>query len=913
MNKFSSDPLFDSSNQEGGLPSWCTHSNLGDQATDMHRMEDLIADTQMDFSSLQSSGSFDSNLSANRSNRIPIANQFDANPRINQLNPTTSPNIQFFHNLETWPLQGAPQSANQFNPRPGTQVPLDQNLSQYDSDTAIPQTIGMTFIEKVKALQKEFALNPDPSHEVVQRLANLINVPADQIFGWFQIERSHRMPLGQRHGLITPDTTKSVEPPKFESRQYSSDQSQSLSRNLNSDDSIENSLPSGTSPKRLLTPDDTRIADPKDTNSGRPPKKRLCVTEKGCFPCQMCQKTSDNIKDWRDHQKRVHFPKTVFICGLKKGGKLCAVSPFKRPDNAKQHLKDKHGLRSKEAIDAEFNKRQIEVNNLFHDRCGFCRKKLHTWQESMDHIADHIANDIGAKSVPKWSHCCETDHELKAGVHYNFPPEVIQGDDDQDGDNTDASKNNGDSSGSRDENYGPGSFDSDHQDEGTSRESGGRLGTGSASYRTKRWLLHTEKRRPSLDHTTPTKVDCESLEMSSPVYLNIVRKLGSGGSGDVHEVSCGLFKQKFVLKTIRGRQFGSSRTTAEVVFKNEVEILKSLRHPHIVQLLHSYTFRDCFNILMQPVADCDLTQFMQRSEQTSTIDGMEKLHRCRNVYQWMSCLASAVKYLHSGHSKPTWHLDIKPKNILIQGKAIVLTDFGLAKTVSSSLASKSSRQVTAMTPNYAPPEIFERGRGWSASDIFSLGCVFSEMMTFLVDGTGEALDKFKVFRSAGQKDHSFHRTISKAKDWIAMLENECNLERSPLSSYALPFDIVGRMLSRNPEDRPTAHEVWLRFPQYDCCSSFNKNSEDAPPSSATPPASTRYPNEQGTRNAQGVRKKSMASEVSPIDTCQRANVDKKPFDCRKYLSGRVTDSHRFNEIGRTKRPLVFLDTGANKK
>ncbi|MCJ1234040.1 hypothetical protein MMC14_001998 [Varicellaria rhodocarpa] len=469
--------------------------------------------------------------------------------------------------------------------------------------------------------------------------------------------------------------------------------------------------------------------------------------------------------------------------------------------------------------------------------------------------------------VAEWSHCCETDHELKAGVHYSPPHKGTEeeeddddDDDDHDGDDANASRSYGDNSKSGDSNSASGSFEWGHQDEGTSRDSGSGLDVGSASNCTREWQSYTHKCESSRDYKTAAKFRCDDLARSSPMPFTYVRKLGSGGHGEVYEVvSYGLFKQTFALKTIHRGQSSLGNTVAEAIFNNEVEILKSLRHPHIVELLHSYISGDHFNIIMRPVADGDLAHFMQSSERTSETDETEKANRCRILFQAMTCLASAVEYLHS---RNTWHLDIKPKNILIKGNAVHLTDFGIAKRlgpVPRLLADdQTSSEITAMAPEYAAPETVEQNRVDSACDIFSLGCVFAEIVTFLAYGTGKALNDFKVFRTAGQKDCSFHRTIQKTKAWIKLLENDCKYGELSLSSYAIPFNTINQMISRDPEDRPTAHEVWLRFSQDGCCSGFDTGSADIFLSSTSPLRSSQWLEEQENRNAQDTRKQFQA-------------------------------------------------------
>jgi serine/threonine protein kinase len=101
------------------------------------------------------------------------------------------------------------------------------------------------------------------------------------------------------------------------------------------------------------------------------------------------------------------------------------------------------------------------------------------------------------------------------------------------------------------------------------------------------------------------------------------------------------------------------------------------------------------------------------------------------------------------------HGDIKPRNMLWfkaenEGLGnIVLADFGLAKIHVSRTQSRSIRsQPLGFTLAYSPPEIMmEASKVSRSADIWSLGCVFLEMVCWILGGP-EEVERFSSERNS---------------------------------------------------------------------------------------------------------------------------------------------------------------------
>ncbi len=199
----------------------------------------------------------------------------------------------------------------------------------------------------------------------------------------------------------------------------------------------------------------------------------------------------------------------------------------------------------------------------------------------------------------------------------------------------------------------------------------------------------------------------------------LLRHLGSGGMGEVHlAVREDAFMRRVALKVIRA---GPWSQTASERFETERQIMASLNHPNIAQLLDGGVTADGVPYLaMEYVDGLPVTAFCDR--EGLTVD--ERLELFRKI-------CSAV---HHAHQNLVIHRDLKPSNILVTpaGEPKLL-DFGIAKLlqpVSTRLGDPVTRpDLRALTPEYASPEQLRGEPLTTVSDVFSLGILLYELLT----------------------------------------------------------------------------------------------------------------------------------------------------------------------------------------
>lgn len=149
-------------------------------------------------------------------------------------------------------------------------------------------------------------------------------------------------------------------------------------------------------------------------------------------------------------------------------------------------------------------------------------------------------------------------------------------------------------------------------------------------------------------------------------------------------------------------------------FQREANIVGQLSHPHIVAIYDIGRYKNLNYIAMDYLAGGSVHDKMA--------NGLSAQESLRIIQE----IANALDH---AHEKGYIHRDIKPENILFrEDGASVLSDFGVAKTVSS--ASKMTNAGTVVgTPHYMSPEQARGKPVDGRSDIYSLGVVFYEMLT----------------------------------------------------------------------------------------------------------------------------------------------------------------------------------------
>jgi calcium/calmodulin-dependent protein kinase I len=272
--------------------------------------------------------------------------------------------------------------------------------------------------------------------------------------------------------------------------------------------------------------------------------------------------------------------------------------------------------------------------------------------------------------------------------------------------------------------------------------------------------------------------------------------LGHGASGEVLECTHRITQKKYACKVVKKSTMNDAQSMS-----TEIEIMKRIRHKHVVSMYELYETPKCLWIILELVSGGDLFHHLAETPDYCEYDASRHMRQ----------MLSGVHYLHS---LGVVHRDLKLDNILLKDKGkngeVKLADFGLSALIrlgeqgydpDESAKRKSYNELRDMwgTKEYFAPEVTDQGYGPQA-DVWALGCILYELLT-----GHQAFPKLKSDRD----DRALYDRIRKG-DYSLSIHGLDQVSREAR-------DLISKMLQVKPQNRLSASEAlnhpWIVSPQ----------------------------------------------------------------------------------------------------
>ena len=191
----------------------------------------------------------------------------------------------------------------------------------------------------------------------------------------------------------------------------------------------------------------------------------------------------------------------------------------------------------------------------------------------------------------------------------------------------------------------------------------------------------------------------------------IQREIGKGGMATVYLATQESLHRNVVLKILDDKVDNSDLGER---FLAEGRIIAALNHPNIITIYDIGIANDLLYISMEYVQGGDLKQRLELPMSPDEV---------------LNLLAQITSALGEAHRHGIVHRDVKPANILFSDNDTpILTDFGIAKEVDTE-NDLTSTGIFLGSPNYVSPEQADGQKIDGRADIYSMGCIFYEMLT----------------------------------------------------------------------------------------------------------------------------------------------------------------------------------------
>jgi serine/threonine-protein kinase len=203
------------------------------------------------------------------------------------------------------------------------------------------------------------------------------------------------------------------------------------------------------------------------------------------------------------------------------------------------------------------------------------------------------------------------------------------------------------------------------------------------------------------------------MQLEQVGKYKIIGKIGQGAMGEVYKAHDAVLNRMVAIKTINA-DLGADQSLRKR-FEREAQSAARLNHPNIITVYDYGEERQKIYMAMELLEGTDLKQTIAARAPMAVEAKLDLMDQ----------MADGLAFAHAADIV---HRDLKPANIhILPNGQVKIMDFGLARLGGSEMTRTG---MVMGTPHYMSPEQVRGERADSRSDIFSLGCVFYELLTY---------------------------------------------------------------------------------------------------------------------------------------------------------------------------------------